>query len=521
MNTTLKINLAGSLFQIEEDAYRILKDYLLDLNNRFKNTDGGAETIEDIESRIAELLQSRKGSSGIIDRENVEWVISTLGNPSDFDITGDNFESVGPSPSKRALYRNPDDRIIGGVCGGTGAYLNVDAVWIRILFILFAITFGIGFFIYLALWIVLPSALSEHQKSEMYGGRSGTAIMTAMNTRQSAVTAHKTTTGSRYSSAAGNAINEIFVALGKIFFIILRIILILTGVALILAGFSVLVVSVMVLFLKYPAHFSTDEFGLNLFYIPDFLNYIVNPALSPWIIALAFILIALPMIAFIYWGVKMIFWFRAKDGIISLAGFLMWVLCAVALSMILFNEGISFAERGKAVTLETLGKNPENVYIKTAKKAGDLSYDKDISFPDGNYEIYLSSGNKNIYIGTSLLIRNSEDETARIEVVRHSSGRSNAEARKKAEALEYGYSYSSDTLKLDEYFTVPAGNRWAIDKVSVSLFIPEGTVVELDRSVSEILKHEHSCMDEFYDEYTVKRIPGSYIMTEDGLEPVQ
>ena len=67
------------------------------------------------------------------------------------------------------MYRNPDDTIIGGVCSGIGAYLDTDPVLFRILFVVFAAFFGVGFFIYLALWIALPAARTESQKREMYG----------------------------------------------------------------------------------------------------------------------------------------------------------------------------------------------------------------------------------------------------------------------------------------------------------------------------------------------------------------
>jgi hypothetical protein len=118
----------------------------------------------------------------------------------------------------------------------------------------------------------------------------------------------------------GNAFNEVFRALGKVLFIILRIFLIVVGISFVIAGFIALVSFIMVFFFKYPGYFSTHSFGVNLFYLPDFLNYIVNPAVAPWILILSFIVILMPLLALIYWGVKMIFWFRAKDGIFSLVG---------------------------------------------------------------------------------------------------------------------------------------------------------------------------------------------------------
>ncbi len=72
MDKTITINIAGTLFKIEEDAFAILRDYLQAINNRFRNMKGGAETVEDIESRIAEIFQSQKGLAGIITIKNVQ-----------------------------------------------------------------------------------------------------------------------------------------------------------------------------------------------------------------------------------------------------------------------------------------------------------------------------------------------------------------------------------------------------------------------------------------------------------------
>ena len=70
---------------------------------------------------------------------------------------------------KRRMYRNPDDTVISGVCGGIGAYLNTDPVIFRILFAIAALVFGTGFFVYLVLWIALPIAHTDAQKRELFG----------------------------------------------------------------------------------------------------------------------------------------------------------------------------------------------------------------------------------------------------------------------------------------------------------------------------------------------------------------
>jgi phage shock protein PspC (stress-responsive transcriptional regulator) len=508
MDKTIKINLGGSLFQIDEDAYRILRDYLQAIDSRFRNVSGGAETIEDIESRVAEIFQSQKGSAGVISRENVEAIISVLGKPGDFDVNENEIITPSYSSERRRMYRNPNDSIIGGVCGGMGAYLNTDPVWFRILFIVTTLFFFMGFFVYIALWIALPAAVSDVQKRELYGGSYGPGSTSAETFRSGSV---------RYAgSGVGSAFNEVFRALGKAFYIIVRVFLIIIGVSFVLTGFLALVSFVMIFFFRYPGYFSTDAFGVNLFYLPDFLNYVVNPALAPWIMLLLTMVVILPLFAIIYWGVKMIFWFRAKDGIIGLVGLVAWVISVAALSLILFNEGVSFAETARTSSREIIENPSDKLYIVTRQTTDALNFDKDISIPNENYNLYFRDDNRSLYISTQLSITSSEDKTLKIDIMKRSAGRSKTDARKKAESLIYNYEITGDTISLDEYFSFPQGSKWSCDNVGVVLYIPEGTLVRFDETTSRMFRP-----DLYYDrDYDLEEISGntySWIMTENGL----
>jgi phage shock protein PspC (stress-responsive transcriptional regulator) len=532
MDKTIKINLGGTLFQIDEEAYKILRRYLQDIDDRLKYTPGGAETIEDIESRIAEIFQSQGGAAGVISRENVEAMISMIGKPEDFDAgteTTKTRESYSHSSSQKKLYRNPDDLIISGVCGGLGSFLNIEAVWVRLLFIIFTCFFGIGLFVYVALWIALPSAQSDTQKREMYGSDDFRTTRQKRNTSYSLASGDQARTASSpEGSGVGNAFNEVFRAIGKVLFIILRIFLILLGITFVLCGFFALVSFVMVFFFHYPGYFSTHSFGINLFYLPDFLNYIVNPAIAPWILILTFFVILMPLLALIYWGVKMIFWFKAKDGIFSLVGLVIWVMCVAALSILLFNEGISYAETGKAVSEEVLGKAPSDLYIVANHKVADLHYDKEISFDEEGYNVYFIDNNKGLFIGSGLNINNSDDKSVRINVRKRSAGRSRIDATRKAEGLLYDYKISGDTLYMDEYFTIPAGNKWSFDDVRVNLYLPEGTTIHFDGTTENMFRrhyynhngNEWEWNSDSEDKEYIKSGDENYswIMTEEGLK---
>jgi phage shock protein PspC (stress-responsive transcriptional regulator) len=483
MDKTININIAGTLFKIDEVAFRILRDYLQAINNRFRNIQGGNETIEDIETRISEIFLSQKGLAGVLTKNNVEEMISIIGKPEDFDQNEAESEQRGTTSSRKRMYRNPDDKIIGGVCSGLGAYLNTDPVLFRILFVILAAFFGIGFPLYIVLWIALPVANSDGEKREMYGHTYHTA--NSLHIKSDHPGNYSSDPNNNFynnTSKAGNALNEIFRAIGRVLNICFRIIMIIIGVVFVLTGFLTILTLLMVFVFKLPWAFSTDVFDKTVVYFPDFLAYIVNPAIAPWIIALTLAAIILPLLALIYWGVKMIFWFKAKDGIVSLIAFVIWVLAVAALAIILFNEGISFAESARTTSQTILLNPPDTLYVISDNKVADLKFNKKFAVPDDEYTVFLVDSTERIFISPEMKLNISGKNLSKVEILKRSSGKTKNEAARKSESLIYNFKISNDTLYLDEYFTIPSGRKWTADFLAINLFIPEKTVLYFDSS---------------------------------------
>ncbi|SRR6056297_1548240 len=171
MKTMRSVSLAGTVFHIEEDAFSLLKTYLDAVEQNFPEHER-KEIMQEVESRIAELFSDRiKGDKKIITAKDVNQVIEILGEPKDFANQEDSEEDKNFSTGNetKRLYRDPDNRILGGVCGGMGAYFKVDPILFRILFILIALAGGSGIIIYLILWLVVPEAKTLAQKMEMKG----------------------------------------------------------------------------------------------------------------------------------------------------------------------------------------------------------------------------------------------------------------------------------------------------------------------------------------------------------------
>ena len=173
MKKIININLSGRVVPIEDSAYEKLQEYIESLRRYFAHEEGRDEIINDIESRIAELMSEkvRKGADSITD-EDVNQIANSMGRPEDFEgeeVREQSFASSSatsnqqaahaqaPPKAKRSLYRDTTDKFIGGVCSGVAAYLNVDPAIIRILFVVITIGgFGLAILAYIIMWIVLP-----------------------------------------------------------------------------------------------------------------------------------------------------------------------------------------------------------------------------------------------------------------------------------------------------------------------------------------------------------------------------
>ncbi len=522
MDKTIKINLAGTLFTIDEDAYKMLRDYLQAIDLRFRNTKGGNETIEDIEARIAEIFDSQKGTAGIISRENVESMINVIGKPEDFDAPEIQEDFEESTYRSKRLHRNPDDTIIAGVCGGIGAYLNTDPVLIRVLFVIFAAFFAFGFFLYLILWIAIPVANSETRRREMYGNDYARVMA---QQRQSAGygpgSAPSYNKGYYQTSRIGSAVNEIFMAVGRVLFVIMRIFLIIIGAVLLLTSFMFLLTFILVFIFKIPGAFSSNAADFNIIYLPDFLNYLVSPALFPWIIILGAIVVLLPLLGLIYWGVRMIFWFKANDGMLSLIMIIVWALSLTALVLLLFNEGVSFAERSKSSTKIPLSGSADTIYVLTAGSISDRITDNTLPFSTEGYSLLINDEKKELYVTPDLDIEYGERISSGVTVIKESFGSSEIVAFNRTKDLNYNFSVHGDSVILDDFFTIPEGRTWSGDNIEIKITLPEGTIVKTDSGAERLC----NCNREYNEDnlFPLEKREGlsTWEMTEDGLVPVQ
>jgi len=182
MNKILNFNIGNQLFNIEEDAYKGLNNYLKTLKTYFKYDKDSNEIMQDLENRMAEIFtESISKKKPFVTQQDVENMMVKLGRTEDFDpvVKGKITDKSGSVASKalttsrkilkKKLMRDPNDRIIGGVCAGLGHYFGISSTIIRLILLALFLGAGVGFFLYIILWMIMPLAKSPSDFMLMRG----------------------------------------------------------------------------------------------------------------------------------------------------------------------------------------------------------------------------------------------------------------------------------------------------------------------------------------------------------------
>lgn len=168
MKVTKNVNIAGSAYIIDEDAYKHLSSYLSDISSRFDNDGERAEVLSDIESRISEIFRE-SGMNGyrVVSLELVRRAISIIGSPDIFGTPkgAPRTENYVPISERRRILRDPEDKVIGGVCSGIAAYFSLDTVLVRLMIFLLTFLGGVSILVYVVSWIIIPIARSPEDKA--------------------------------------------------------------------------------------------------------------------------------------------------------------------------------------------------------------------------------------------------------------------------------------------------------------------------------------------------------------------
>ncbi len=204
MKKNITVNIFGTLYPIDEDAYELLQKYNDNMRRYYSQREGGYEIADDVEMRVAELLSElRQSGVQAITIEHITEIINRIGDPQQMDenANGGIDEDTTPPPfgddnansheqtqtggaafnattkpdigttGDKKLFRDPEDRIIGGVLSGLSHYLGIkDPLILRIaVVVLFFLSFSSLAILYVIGWILIPEAVTPEDRLRMYG----------------------------------------------------------------------------------------------------------------------------------------------------------------------------------------------------------------------------------------------------------------------------------------------------------------------------------------------------------------
>jgi phage shock protein PspC (stress-responsive transcriptional regulator) len=526
MKKTFTINISGSIFHIDDDAFEKLQKYLHMLNKHFGPAIEGQEILQDIEARIAELFLEKTGNKvEVITDFMVDEVIARMGKPEDFMEPGEEesekaaTEIASPEEEpkiRRRLYRDGDRRVLGGVCSGMAAYFNIDIVMMRVIFFLLFFVIGpFNFLLYFILWIVVPKAKTTAQRLEMRGKEA-----TISNIEKS-IKEEVNEVGESYSKFA-NAKNEKGVSridsfgevVGSVLRVVLRVIVLIFGAALILFGIASLIGFVTSIAIGHSILNGTVwNFGgnTNLNMLGLISNFISPGAYVISLIAIS-IIAGIPILLILFIGTKLLFRYKTNNRIIGLGAFGAWLLALVVLIVVGVGQAENFSKQtSQTVTQKLECTQCKTIYLDMSDDLFESMIISDISL--NPMKIAEVNGKDKLLGHPRFTIEKSSSGEYLLLIKKQSRGSSTVDAQKNVEEIEYNFVQKDSTLLFDPYYFLKDRAKWREQEVSMILKVPEGKSVYLNQKMTSIISDIQNT-ENMWDGDMVGK---TWTMTADGL----
>ena len=494
MNKTVNINLAGMVFHINEDAFEILNNYLNTLKNHFKNEEGGDEILKDIEGRIAELFTGRLDKKEAISLTDINEIITIMGDPSQYDDEieqGQSQESQNKEEDlrkgkKRKVYRDGDGKMIGGVCSGMAHYFDISVFWSRIIFFFLLFIMGPGApFIYIILWIALPSAKTTAEKLEMKGEKVN------INNIEKNIKDELNIIENKILDADKKYTKEIFGANSFFRKIVDFCIRVITGIFKFTGscfGIFCILFGVILLFLIFSFAFSGAEILFqNHPMVEHVCSNFFNNKSATWLS----LFIGIPIVAIILFGLRLVnntkIHMNYKIGI-----FILWIISLFFLLNSAKDISIEFQEEAKNTIIENIITESDTLYLSM----NDVDRVFDNAFDANGFKVTPFEDNL-MGIGMQLDIVKSKEDNLNIIKEATARGKNKQIAKEMTEGVGFEFLLEDDNLIFDDFFTIST-QKWRMQELDLTLEIPVGMVIFLDHSLEDLIydiKNVHNMWD--------------------------
>ncbi|MDM1523367.1 PspC domain-containing protein [Empedobacter sp. 225-1] len=496
MDKTVSISIGGFSFVLDEIAYNKLKTYLQDVKTSLRGTEGIEDIIEDVEIRIAELFRERLKFREVVNEDDINFVIATMGHPDQYKVEDEEGETTsstnssytsssnnqsygGQQTGAKRLYRDPDDTIVTGLSAGLAHYMGVDpwfvrAIWL-VLLVLGVATLGVSFwlvvFCYFILLIFVPKAKTTSEKLQMYGQPANIDTL-KKNVEQASETV---VSGGKELS---NKLGRVFGVFGRLLLWFIGFIILSSGIGLIVAGFF--------FFFTTWTEMPTELFG-----------YIVE---EEWMSMAAKIfggiLMVIPGVLLTILGVKC-FWNRVTVSKAVIFGSIaLWFVALFAIIGISVSTASKFRNSVEMTEDKVLNIPSDTLQIEfTNREEGNYRYS---GFNDLE-QLIDEEGNLVIPIYKTFDIEESSDNNVHLEIRYSSKGGSKEEAKRNLESIKYNYQLEGNKLNLDKFVKIPKNGKFREQTVDIKIYVPKNKVLFVRKSNSVNIRSGQYDTDYFND----------------------
>ncbi len=484
MNKTVTASLAGLVFHIEEHGYEKLLAYLKEVRTRLGNDEDADEILKDIESRIAELFIERTADRReVVEDKDVEEVIAIMGAPADY---GDAIEN-DPDPQQfaqaaegsRKIYRDTDDKMLGGVCSGIANYFGWEVTWVRLGFLAMLFFAGTGVMLYIALWIILPLASTTAEKLEMKGQTvNAQNIKDHFKQFQKEVQDLGSSTNKRKIKDAGNQLFSSFGKIVAIFFLIM------SAMALLILGYWVFTKDFI---------FSITNTGVNGLSMSEFMQVMFTPNQNLLLTIGVICVFVGPVISMIAFAIKLFFNIKQNNKVAYIMSG-----ATFALGVILLSVFTTFALRERSASHETVERiDIEDHYdIVHLDIFEDNHFSNDFTDSEDYFFELIEKDGDEVHLGWPTLdIYSSDGDNIELIVTKSARGKTKREAISNATSIRYPVQINRNKITVSPFFTFDLENRYKDQDINVILKIPNGTKVQLSEKMSRVLGDVNNDMD--------------------------
>lgn len=533
------MNLGGIIFHIEEDAYDALNNYLSTIKGYFKNSEGCDEIMSDIEARIAEMLQGKVSNiKQAILMADVESMIAIMGKPEDFagesentksdtnthQEAGENKDSYADN-KRRRVFRDPDDKILGGVCSGVASYFDIDPIWLRAAFAISFFVFGSGLLLYIILCIIIPKAKTTAEKLEMRGEKVDiNNIGKAVNEEFEEFKTRVKDFGNEVKSPENKkrirtSIQKVVDFVGELFQTILNVLG--KGVAFFLIFIGIiLIVGLLATVFGWgtisifgtqgaAVHFSLYQLGAAV--LPN--NFPIQLVVIGLILFLG-----IPLISLIYGGIKFLFGIKQQNKIVKYTANILWLCGLVLVIYIGLQLGSDFSEEASTKQNINIAQPKGNTLYLALRPIAeddlDLTYTHHRNIRFGDWTMISKDENKFRLGYPTLNIVASSTDNFELIAVKSAQGFNKKEAGNRAKNINYTIVQIDSTIQFNSYFDIESIDKLRAQDVKLVLKVPVNKMLFLSKSMEKIIFD----IDNVNDALDSDMVNRKWIMTQQGLE---